>query len=145
MNCDMNAFQLNTTVKKVTFANDVFTVVTLTGSDATTHQFDYVAVATGHFTKPNIPYFDNEESFTGEIIHSHMFTDPAKYSGKRVLSIGGSYSAEDIAFNCWKHNATCSDLSHRRPVSFGYSLPKGMEEFPIVKRIDGNTVTIKCF
>ena len=98
----MSTFHFNTTVKSVEFADNLFTVVTTTGDEETTCQFDYVAVATGHFTTPNEPHFDNEESFPGEIIHSHLFTDAARYVGKRILAIGGSYSAEDIAYNCWK-------------------------------------------
>ena len=67
-----------------------------------THEFDYLAVATGHFSYPNNPTFENEKSYTGEILHSHDFTDSRKYHGKRVLIVGGSLSAEDIAMNCWK-------------------------------------------
>ena len=97
----------------MTYENDKFTVKT----DQGTQQFDYVAVATGHFSVPNNPTFENEESFPGEIIHSHSFVESTVYKNKRVLCIGGSYSAEDIAFNCWKYKERVQfskhiDLSH---------------------------------
>ena len=40
-----------------------------------------------------------------------------------------------------RKKATCADLSHRRPIGFGYDLPKGMTEYPIIKRVDGSTVS----
>ena len=52
---------------------------------------------------PHDPHFKGEESFKGKYIHAHDFIDGKLYKGQRVLCIGGSYSAEDIAlqvFSC---------------------------------------------
>ena len=54
-------------------------------------------MATGHFSMPHDPHFKGEESFKGKYIHAHDFIDGKLYKGQRVLCIGGSYSAEDIA------------------------------------------------
>ena len=34
-----------------------------------TETFDYIIVAVGHFSVPNLPIFDGEEKFKGKIIH----------------------------------------------------------------------------
>ena len=46
---------------------------------------------------PHDPHFKGEETFKGKYIHAHDFIDGKLYKGQRVLCIGGSYSAEDIA------------------------------------------------
>ena len=59
--------------------------------------FDYVIVATGHFSTPNVPHFPGIESFPGRVMHSHDLREWSEFKGKRILVIGASYSAEDIA------------------------------------------------
>ena len=68
--------------------------------------FDRVVVATGHFSTPNVPYFDGLEKFPGRVMHSHDFRSADEFKGKHVLVIGGSYSAEDIGIQCYKYGAT---------------------------------------
>jgi len=107
-------------------------------------EYDYVAVATGHFTNPHDPHFDGEETFKGTYIHAHDFIDGKLYAGKRVLCIGGSYSAEDIALQCWKFGAVQADITHRRNTRLEYpDWPKMCVEKPILTNINGNTVTFK--
>ena len=50
---------------------------------------------------PHDPHFKGEESFKGKYIHAHDFIDGKLYKGQRVLCIGGSYSAEDIALQVY--------------------------------------------
>ena len=38
-------------------------------------EFDKVIVASGHFSTPNVPYFEGVESFGGRVMHSHDFRD----------------------------------------------------------------------
>lgn len=60
---------------------------------------------------------------------------------KRVLLVGGSWSAEDIALQCWRAGATCAHISHRRPGGFGYSdWPEQIVEKKIIKEIQNETV-----
>ena len=64
--------------------------------------FDYVVVANGHFSTPNIPEFPGIGGFPGRVMHSHDFRDAREFAGKKVLLIGSSYSAEDLAMQCIK-------------------------------------------
>ena len=77
-------------------------------------EFDYIMVATGHFSIPNNPSFKGEDSFNGRLIHSHEYQDGNLYTNKRVLIIGGSFSAEDIALQCWKFGSAACHITHRR-------------------------------
>ena len=103
--------------------------------------FDYVVVAVGHFSVPNDPIFTNEEKFTGKIIHAHDYRDGRLYKDKRVLLVGGSYSAEDIALQCWKFGAKYSHITHKNPNRMGFQWPKGVVETEtFLKDFDGNKV-----
>lgn len=89
-----------------------FTVIsedTRNGSRSVAY-FDWVIVATGHFSVPNyIPAYPGLEHFDGSMIHSHNFRDAKEYAGKKLLVIGNGYSGEDIAMQCCKfgaHSAT---------------------------------------
>lgn len=55
-----------------------------------------------------------------------------------MLLIGSSYSAEDIASQCYKYGAERIILSHRtRPT--GYDWPEEFNEVPLLERLDGST------
>ena len=64
--------------------------------------FDYVIVASGHYSVPNIPEFPGIEKFPGRVMHAHDFRDACEFEGKRLLLVGSSYSAEDIGMQCIK-------------------------------------------
>ena len=49
---------------------------------------------------PHIPEFPGIERFPGRVLHAHDFRDKNEFSGKTLLLIGSSYSAEDIALQC---------------------------------------------
>ncbi|KAF2008683.1 FAD/NAD(P)-binding domain-containing protein [Aaosphaeria arxii CBS 175.79] len=63
--------------------------------------FDAVIVASGHFHVPYIPKIDGLEEFEkqrpGSVKHSKMFRGRENYHGKRVVVVGASVSAADIA------------------------------------------------
>ena len=42
-------------------------------------RFDYVVVASGHYSFPEVPYFQGVESFTGTVTHSHDFRYVSMY------------------------------------------------------------------
>ena len=103
--------------------------------------FDYVVVAVGHFSVPNNPKFTNEEKFTGKNIHAHDYRDSRLYKGKRVLLVGGSYSAEDIALQCWKFGAEYAHITHKNQNRMGFKWPEGIvEKDTFLKDFDGNKV-----
>src|SRR5699024_4428874 len=81
-------------VRWVTFDEDtkLFTVTVMnhkTGEQET-NEFDYVVVATGHFSTPNMPYFKGLENFHGRVLHAHDFRDALEFAGQDLLLIGRS-------------------------------------------------------
>ncbi|WP_458681492.1 flavin-containing monooxygenase [Prescottella equi] len=104
-----------------------------------TELFDHVVVATGHFSTPNVPHFDGIEDFPGRVLHAHDFRDAREFTGKRLLLIGSSYSAEDIGTQCFKYGAAEVTFSYRTS-PMGHDWPEGLSEVPLLTAIDGNTV-----
>ena len=87
------------------------------------------------------PGFENEDKFTGKIIHAHDYRDGRVYKDKKVLLIGGSYSAEDIALQCWKFGAEYSHITHKNPARMGFKWPETVSETAtFLKDFDGNKV-----
>ena len=104
--------------------------------------FDYVVVASGHFSTPNVPYFQGLEKFPGRVLHAHDFRDAAEFAGKRVLCVGSSYSAEDIGTQCYKYGAAKITFSYRtKPM--GFAFPDAFEEVPLLLKVEGNTAYFK--
>src|SRR5213076_365414 len=104
----------------------------------TTEEFDKVIVATGHFSTPNMPSFEGFGQFPGRIMHSHDFRDAQEFAGKRLLVIGSSYSAEDIALQTKKYGAHSITISYRTaPMDFPW--PAGIDEVPLLSKVDGHT------
>jgi trimethylamine monooxygenase len=135
--------RFNTSVRRVTFddATSKFMVVAFDHETdvETTDEFDYVVVASGHFSVPNMPHFSGYDKFKGRILHAHDFRDAMEFAGKDLLIIGASYSAEDIGSQCWKYGAK-SITSTSRIGTMGYGWPDNWEEKPILTHVDGNTV-----
>ena len=100
--------------------------------------FDYVVVATGHFSVPNIPQFEGIDQFPGRVIHGHDFRDAVEFAGQRLLIVGASYSAEDIALQSLKYGAKSVTCTYRTS-AMGFDWPDGIEELPLVERFDGRT------
>ncbi|CAG9318595.1 unnamed protein product [Blepharisma stoltei] len=65
--------------------------------------FPYVIVGTGLFAKEYLPFQVPENYPQGKIVHSGQYRDPSLYSGQRVIVIGGSMSACDIAEDLLPH------------------------------------------
>ncbi len=59
--------------------------------------FDAVMVCTGFNSKPYIPHFPGAESFRGQILHSAAYKGPEAFAGRRVMVVGASSSASDVA------------------------------------------------
>lgn len=135
---------LNRKVAKVTFDNKTskFTVVSADTRTASRHLsfFDYVVVATGHFSTPNhIPPYPGQEHFEGFAIHSHNFRDAAAYKGMDLLIIGNGYSGEDIAMQCCKFGAkSCTVAYQFEPMGFDFG-PYALKEKPLPSHFDAAT------
>lgn len=104
--------------------------------------FDYVIIATGHFSTPSVPEFDGIETFPGRVLHAHDFRDAREFKEKSVLIIGSSYSAEDIGSQCWKYGAKSITASYRTsPMNFNW--PDNWETKPLLTKVSGNTAYFK--
>lgn len=105
-------FRLNTAVKSMTRRADGQPGWTLTldeGGQEWTQDVDFVVIGTGQFSEKNIithPGQDGFEAAGGQVMHSSEYTDPSIVRGKRVVVLGGSKSATDIAVNAVKNGAT---------------------------------------
>ncbi len=104
--------------------------------------FDYLVVGTGHFSTPNMPYFKGIDNFPGAVMHAHDFRGADQFIGQKLLLIGSSYSAEDIAVQCFKHGSESVTISYRtNPI--GTKWPEGIKEKPLVTHFEGNTAFFK--
>lgn len=106
---------------------------------AVSEDFDYVVVASGHFSTPNMPHYPGYETFGGALLHAHDFRDAVQFTDRDVLVIGSSYSAEDIASQCWKYGAR-SVVCSSRSGPMGFDWPEGIVEKSILTRVEGRTV-----
>ena len=142
---DLNKYvQYNKRVANIQFdeVEKTFAVHTIDSDDMTAsfkeETFDYVIVATGHFWAPHFPAFPGIDQFPGRVLHAHDYRWAKEFKGQRVLVIGGSYSADDIAIQCMKFGGLSVAVSCRRPT--GLKWPKGITEYPILTQIKGTTV-----
>jgi len=138
--------RFSTAVRFVSWSADrgkfVLTAERLPDRHTYSEDFDYVVVATGHFSVPNVPAFEGVERFPGRVLHAHDFREAREFTGKRLLVVGSSYSAEDIALQCHKYGAQSVTISYRT-APMGFKWPAGMKEVPLISRIDGKTARFK--
>ncbi len=104
--------------------------------------FDDVVVASGHFSTPNVPYFEGFGTFNGRILHSHDFRDALEFKDKDILIIGTSYSAEDIGSQCWKYGCKSVTVSYRNK-PMGFDWPDNWTEVPLLQKVENRTCTFK--
>lgn len=98
--------------------------------------FHYLVIATGHFTYPNVPYFDGIETFPGRVMHAHDFRNAREFRGQRLLVVGNSFSGEDIAVQALKFGAQAVTVSYRNK-SAGVKWPNGVDEHSLLTRVNG--------
>lgn len=132
----------NTSVRSVTY-DDTSGMFSVTAHDYSkshtyTEEFDYVINASGHFSTPNVPYFEGIDWFKGRVLHAHDFRDALEFKDKDILIVGASYSAEDIGSQCWKYGCKSVTLSYRT-ASPGFDWPDNWEEKPVLTKVEGKT------
>ncbi len=141
-NDDLRSFiQFNTAVRWI--AEDghgafEVTVESLTDGHTRVEHVDHVIVATGHYSIPNVPFYEGFATFPGRIMHSHDFRDAHEFAGRDLLVMGSSYSAEDIALQSKKYGARSVTITYRTE-PMGFSWPGGIEEVPLLTQVQGNT------
>lgn len=135
--------RFETVVRWVDFVDvtNTFTVSSehLPTGETVTEEFDYVVVASGHFSFPNVPDVAGVDTFPGFITHAHDFRGAEALVGRDVLVVGSSYSAEDIGSQAFKMGAKSVTASYRT-APMGYDWPEGFEERPGIERFEGSTV-----
>jgi hypothetical protein len=100
---------LGTTVRRIDRRPQGWRLMTSRGDlDA-----QYVVVATGYQHTPLIP--DWPGGFTGELLHSSGYRNPAPYADKRVLVVGSGSSGMEIAHDLGRGAAAKVWLSVRTP------------------------------
>jgi dimethylaniline monooxygenase (N-oxide forming) len=69
-----------------------------------TKVFNFLSIASGLHSKPNIPQFKNLDVFEGITLHSSQFKlNHSKLKDKKVIVIGCCYSGSDISANLVGH------------------------------------------
>ena len=138
--------RFNTAVRWVNYdsATDLFSVTVHDYDKDTsyTEEFDFLVVASGHFSTPNVPYYEGFESFNGRLLHAHDFRDAREFTDKDILILGTSYSAEDIGSQCWKYGCKSITVAHRT-APMGFTWPDNWKEVPALIRVEGKTAHFK--
>jgi putative flavoprotein involved in K+ transport len=89
---------------------------TVTTSDGTVRSTRSVIAASGAFNRPFIPTLEEQNTYTGQILHSSSYMNPQPFVGKRVLVVGAGNSAVQIATELAR--STDVTLTSRDPVKF---------------------------
>ena len=136
--------KFNTLVTNVVPNGDKFNLTSKNKIDnkITNEIFDNVVVASGHFSVPFIPEYDGMNSFPGRILHSHDFRDAEEFRNKNIIVLGSSYSAEDIALQCYKYGAKSVTIGYRNN-AMGFKWPKEMKEVHYLDKLQGNKAFFK--
>ncbi len=121
-----------------------FTVTARNGIDdsETVEKFDHVVVASGHFSAPNVPYYEGFEKFSGRILHAHDFRNAREFQGQDILILGSSYSAEDIGSQCWKYGCKSVTVAYRT-APIGFDWPENWVEVPALIKVENSTAFFK--
>jgi len=136
--------RFNTTISSVIYNGSEFEITSLNkkNNNISKEIFDYVVVAAGHFSVPYIPEYEGMKSFPGRILHSHDFRDAEEFRGKDLIVLGSSYSAEDVALQCYKYGAKSVTIGYRNN-PMGFKWPSGMKEVHYLDKLEGKKAIFK--
>jgi len=87
-----------------------------------------VVIATGWADFPHVPAWPGQASYTGEVLHSSAYRNPAPYAGRRVLVVGFGNSGGEIALDLAEAGIDVS-MAVRSPVCI---LPRELLGLPIL-------------
>ncbi|XP_047994355.1 senecionine N-oxygenase-like isoform X2 [Leguminivora glycinivorella] len=99
---------------------------------------DFLIVATGRWSLPNIPRFEGQGEFEGKIIHIQKYKDPEPFRNSRILVIGAGPSGLDMAMHLTNQSARLIHSHHKK-----YNQPFFGDNYvrkPNVKRFTKNGV-----
>ena len=115
-------FRLNTNIDKMERREDGqpgWTLTIIAAGKVRQEDFDFVAICTGQFSDKNIITHPGQKAFVkqgGQVMHSSEYTDPAIMKGKRVVVLGGSKSATDVAVSAANNGASHVTMVYRKNV-----------------------------
>ena len=136
--------KFDTLVTDVVAKGNQFSVISKNKIDnkITNEIFDNVVVASGHFSTPFIPEYEGMNNFPGRILHSHDFRDAEEFRNKDIIVLGSSYSAEDVALQCYKYGSKSVTIGYRNN-AMGFKWPTGMKEVYYLDRLEGKKAIFK--
>ncbi len=79
------------------------------------HDSSHVVIATGYNHTPHLPDWPGRDTFTGEVVHSAAYRNPAPYRGRDVLVVGAGNSGAEIAADLVEGGARKVWISIRTP------------------------------
>ncbi len=74
-----------------------------------------VVIATGYNHTPRVPEWPGRDTFTGELLHSTAYRNPARFRGRDVLVVGAGNSGAEIAADLVEGGARSVWISIRTP------------------------------
>ncbi|KDE06671.1 hypothetical protein MVLG_03018 [Microbotryum lychnidis-dioicae p1A1 Lamole] len=84
----------------------------------TTEQYDFVAIANGHYSKPYVPSVEGLHTFTGDLWHSKWWRKAEEFANQTVLVVGNGASGFDVA------RELAESISERRTADPSAALPR---------------------
>ena len=137
----LNMIRFQRTVSKVEKLADDWIVIsdnTQTG-EVDEQRFDGVAVCNGHYSKPRVPAIAGVDTFSGKLMHSHNYRNPAAFVNKRVVLLGTAASGVDIA----REIASVSDQVYWCGNSFSevsQDSDSGVHRYPAPREFDRSAI-----
>ncbi|XP_077996955.1 dimethylaniline monooxygenase [N-oxide-forming] 2-like [Glandiceps talaboti] len=105
-----------------------FWKVSIQNADSSVEEeyFDYVMVCTGVFGNKHMPQYPGLDTFEGIKIHANEYRDALPYRGKKVLVVGGSHTAGEIACEIARNDAEVYISIHNGTLCFPRSGKDGL-------------------
>lgn len=155
---NLKRVRLETAVRHIRWLDDEkkfeVTATNLREKKDTREKYDYVFNCAGHYNRPNMIFWPGFDKYGGRLMHSHDFRDAAQFKGQTIMTIGSSYSAEDVAMQSVKYGASKAFLCARETSIDGhpwdaYKWPttgphaNKFVKKPILTKVEGKTVHFK--
>lgn len=93
----LESTRLNTELVSLRKSSGRWLIRSVCAGDDREDIFDRVIIATGELWQPRRPVLCGVENFSGMLLTSRDYHEPATFKGKKILVIGGGVSGADIA------------------------------------------------
>jgi putative flavoprotein involved in K+ transport len=109
-------------VTRLRRTGDHFTVEV---DDGDTLEARLVIAASGGFGEPYRPALPGLDSFTGAVLHSADYREPAPFAGQRIIVVGAANTAVQVGYELAR--VATVTLATRKPVKFVPQRPLGRD------------------